>query len=116
MALKETACKQHFDCYRSGTYYRYSYLGIRCYFPVWFVQIHPEIITVHAMLLENKFFPFYSVSAVALLNSGILLPAALSLGYGFLTIRKDEQAVVDFIVYAFRFFISGQQYYEWREP
>ena len=56
------------------------------------------------------------LSAVALLNSGTLLPAALSLGYGFLTIRKDEQAVVDFIVYAFRFFISGQQYYEWREP
>lgn len=56
------------------------------------------------------------LSAVALLNSGILLPASLSLGYGFLTIRKDEQAVVDFIVYAFRFFISGQQYYEWREP
>ena len=56
------------------------------------------------------------LSAVALLNSGILLPAALSLGYGFLTIRKDEQAVVDFIAYAFRFFISGQQYFEWREP
>ena len=55
------------------------------------------------------------LSAVALLNSGILLPGALSLGYGFLTIRKDEQAVVDFIVYAFRFFISGQQYFEWRE-
>ena len=56
------------------------------------------------------------LSAVVLLNSGILLPAALSLGYGFLTIRKDEQAVVDFIAYAFRFFISGQQYFEWREP
>lgn len=56
------------------------------------------------------------LSAVALLNSGILLPAALSLGYGFLTIRKDDQAVVDFFVYAFRFFISGQQYFEWREP
>ena len=56
------------------------------------------------------------LSAVVLLNSGILVPAALSLCYGFLTIRKDEQAVVDFIIYAFRFFISGQQYFEWREP
>ena len=46
------------------------------------------------------------LSAVALLNSGILLPAAVSLGYGFLTIRRDERAVVDFIVYAFRFIIS----------
>ena len=53
-------------------------------------------------------------SAVVLLNSGILLPAAVSLAYGFLTIRKDETAVVDSIGYAVRFFISGQQYFEWR--
>ena len=53
-------------------------------------------------------------SAVVLLNSGIMLPAAISLAYGFLTIRKDETAVVDFIGYAVRFFISGQQYFEWR--
>lgn len=53
-------------------------------------------------------------SAVVLLNSGIMLPAAISLAYGFLTIRKDETAVVDFIGYAARFFISGQQYFEWR--
>ena len=73
---------------------------------LWFWSLRDFLILCIAILL----------SAVALLNSGILLPAALSLGYGFLTIRKDEQAVVDFIVYAFRFFISGQQYYEWREP
>ena len=53
-------------------------------------------------------------SAVVLLNSGIMLPAAVSLAYGFLTIRKDETAVVDFIGYAVRFFVSGQQYFEWR--
>ena len=52
-------------------------------------------------------------SAVVLLNSGVLLPAAISLAYGFLTIRKDETAVVDSIGYAVRFFISGQQYFEW---
>lgn len=54
------------------------------------------------------------VSAVIFLNSGIALPAALSVSYGFLTIRKDEVAVVDFIGYAVRFFVSGQQYFEWR--
>jgi hypothetical protein len=54
------------------------------------------------------------ISAVILLNSGIVLPAALSLAFGFLTIRKDETAVIDSIGYAVRFFISGQQYYEWR--
>ena len=54
------------------------------------------------------------ISAVILLNSGVMLPGAVSLAYGFLTIRKDETAVLDSIGYGFRFFISGQQYYEWR--
>ena len=54
------------------------------------------------------------ISAVILLNSGVMLPGAVSLAYGFLTIRKDETAVLDSIGYGVRFFISGQQYYEWR--
>lgn len=54
------------------------------------------------------------ISAVILLNSGVMLPGAVSLAYGFLTIRKDETAVLDSIGYGVRFFVSGQQYYEWR--
>lgn len=54
------------------------------------------------------------ISAVILLNSGVMLPGAVSLAYGFLTIRKDETAVLDSIGCGVRFFISGQQYYEWR--
>lgn len=54
------------------------------------------------------------ISAVVLLNFGKALPAALSLSYGFLTIRKDETAMVDSIGYAVRFFLTGQQYFEWR--
>ena len=54
------------------------------------------------------------ISAVILLNSSVMLPGAVSLAYGFLTIRKDETAVLDSIGYGVRFFISGQQYYEWR--
>ena len=49
------------------------------------------------------------ISAVILLNSGVMLPGAVSLAYGFLTIRKDETAVLDSIGYGVRFFISGQQ-------
>ena len=56
------------------------------------------------------------ISAVIFLNTGIMLPAALSLSYGFLTIRKDDITVVDFLGYAARFFLTSQQYYEWREP
>ena len=39
------------------------------------------------------------ISAVILLNSGVMLPGAVSLAYGFLTIRKDETAVLDSIGY-----------------
>lgn len=56
------------------------------------------------------------ISATIFINSGILLPAALSLCFGFLTIRKDDITVVDFLGYAARFFLTGQQYYEWRMP
>ena len=71
---------------------------------LWFWSLRDFLILCIAIL----------ISAVILLNSGIVLPAALSLAFGFLTIRKDEVAVVDFIAYATRFFISGQQYFEWR--
>ena len=56
------------------------------------------------------------ISAAIFINSGVLLPAALSLCFGFLTIRKDDITVVDFLGYAARFFLTGQQSYEWRMP
>lgn len=34
--------------------------------------------------------------------------------YAFLTIRFDDISVKDFLVYAFRFFITDQQHFEWR--
>ncbi len=54
------------------------------------------------------------VSAVALVNSGILFPAALSLCYGFLTIRADDTTILDYIRNAARYFLTTQQYFEWR--
>ena len=55
------------------------------------------------------------LSAVILVNAGILLPSALSLCFGFLTIRTaDETTFLDYLRYAVRYFISTQQYFEWR--
>lgn len=56
------------------------------------------------------------LSVVMLIHSGIALPAALSLCFGFLTIRKEDTAIVDFLKYAGRYFLASQQYFEWREP
>lgn len=47
--------------------------------------------------------------------SGFLVPLAVALGYGFLTIRADETTIMDYIKYAVRYFITTQQYFEWRQ-
>lgn len=54
------------------------------------------------------------ISIVILVNLGWIIPAVATLCYGFLTIRMDETTVMDFIRYAVRYFMSTQQYFEWR--
>ncbi len=54
------------------------------------------------------------LSIVALVQLRMVFPAAATLCYGFLTIRMDDTTVMDFIQYAVRYFISTQQYFEWR--
>lgn len=54
------------------------------------------------------------ISMVALVNLGWIIPAAATLCYGFLTIRMDDTTILDFIRYAVRYFLSTQQYFEWR--
>lgn len=53
-------------------------------------------------------------SAVIFVQAGIILPAALSLCFGFLTIRLEETTVMDYLSLAVRYFLTTQQYYEWR--
>lgn len=54
------------------------------------------------------------LSIVVLVQIRIVIPAAMTLCYGFLTIRTDDTTILDFIRYAVRYFISTQQYFEWR--
>ena len=54
------------------------------------------------------------LSVLALVQLRIFHPAAAVLCYGFLTIRMDDTTVLDFMKYAVRYFLSTQQYYEWR--
>lgn len=54
------------------------------------------------------------ISVLALSQIGLFLPMALTLVYGFLTIRLDDMTVLDFIKRGVRFFLSTQQYYEWK--
>lgn len=54
------------------------------------------------------------LSIVILVELHLMLPAAATLCYGFLTIRMDDTTILDLIRYAGRYFITTQQYYEWR--
>lgn len=54
------------------------------------------------------------LSIVMLVQLRFIVPAAATLCYGFLTIRMDDTTVLDFMKYVVRYFISTQQYYEWR--
>ena len=54
------------------------------------------------------------LSVVLLVYLKIFIPAAITLVYGFLTIRMDDTTVMDYIKYAVKYFITTQQYYEWR--
>ena len=53
-------------------------------------------------------------SALVLATTKLLIPASLTAAYALLSIRSDETTVLDFLKYAIRYFISTQQYYEWR--
>ena len=52
------------------------------------------------------------LSALALVQLGMFIPAAVTLCFGFLTIRMDDTTVLDYMRYAVRYLISTQQYFE----
>ena len=54
------------------------------------------------------------LSIFALVELGWLIPAALTLCFAFLTVRKDEMTVLEYLKYAIRYFLTDQKYYEWK--
>ena len=74
--------------------------------------------TANLWLWSLRDFAILGISALlsilALVELQFLLPAALTLCYGFLTIRLEDTTVLDFIRYAVRYFISTQQHFTWR--
>lgn len=54
------------------------------------------------------------ISVVLFTSFGWLIPAVITMIYAFLTIKKDDITVLDFIKFAVRYFMTKQQYYEWR--
>lgn len=74
--------------------------------------------TANLWLWGLRDFAVFSIAALlsvlALAQLRIIMPAAVTLCYGFLSIWLDDTTVLDFIRYAVRYFISTQQKFEWR--
>ena len=74
--------------------------------------------TANLWLWSLKDFAILIVAAliafVILANAHLVLPLVAVLIYGFMTIRLEDVTVMDFIRYAVKFFITTQQYFEWR--
>ena len=79
--------------------------NMRTQVKLWFWNLKDVIILAIAL----------TISVVSWAKLGFILPAALTLGYAFLSIRMDEYSVLDFIRRAWRYFVSTQQYFEWKE-
>ena len=54
------------------------------------------------------------VSVLALAGLGLLFPAAITLSFGFLTIRMGDTTIMDSIKNTVMYLAVSQQYFEWR--
>ncbi len=54
------------------------------------------------------------IGAVFLIHFHWVAPIGVVAVYAFMTIRLDDTTILDYIRYAVRYFITTQQYYEWR--
>ena len=54
------------------------------------------------------------VGAVLLIPLHKVTPLGMVAVYAFMTIRLDDTTVMEYIRYAIRYFITTQQYFEWR--
>ena len=54
------------------------------------------------------------ISILAITQTKIFIPLVLMASYAFLSIRFEGTSILDFIRYAGAFFLTKQQFYEWR--
>lgn len=52
-------------------------------------------------------------SAFVLATTRIVIPAVIVALFAFLSIRTEDDTILDYIQYSIKYFISSQQYYEW---
>ncbi|WP_302601829.1 hypothetical protein [uncultured Ruminococcus sp.] len=55
------------------------------------------------------------LSILILAQTRIIVPLAVTLCFGFFSIRLEDTTILDFIRYAVKYFISTQQEFRWAE-
>ena len=55
------------------------------------------------------------LSAIAITTIRTAFPLVVVCAYAFISIQLDDVSMKDYISWAWRFLISGQQYYKWEE-
>ena len=55
------------------------------------------------------------LSIFLLVKASLMLPLILTIVFAILSIRVDGSSILDFLRYAAAFFLTKQQYYEWRQ-
>ena len=53
------------------------------------------------------------ISVFAMSQLGFLPPVVITAAYAFLSIQVDGSSILDFLRYAIRYFLMGQQTYAW---
>jgi len=77
--------------------------NLRANVKLWFWSVRDFIIICSGIIL----------SVIVLVNLWNVIPIALTACYGFLSLRVDESAIMDYLFNAVKFFVTSQQKYFW---
>ena len=55
------------------------------------------------------------LSIFLLVKASLMFPLILTIVFAILSVRVDGSSILDFLRYAAAFFLTKQQYYEWRQ-
>lgn len=80
---------------------------------------NPVSSTANLWLWSLRDFAIMGIALLLLIlilaQTRIIVPLAVTLCFGFLSIRLEDTTILDFIRYAVKYFISTQQIYFWAE-
>ena len=79
--------------------------NLRATVKLWFWNVRDFIVICGGVIL----------SVIVFVNLWNVLPIAATVCYGFLSLRVDDTAIMDYIFNAVKFFVTSQQVYSWRK-